>query len=463
MDISKIIDISVSVESPGAQKLGFGTPLIYAYSTVLPASAPVATISTATWSTDMLALGFVASDPAYIAMGILASQDPKPRQAKICRATQTPGDHDVDLTLTTFTAGEVFTVTIYGEDPAAAGTITSETYTRTSLGVSLIAETAAVAALITAGKWGVSGDITATSDGVDTVEIRGQAAFSGKVLYYDAVLNLLVDDVTAARAVATDLDTIFAYDPDWYCLIPVDSGTLDNMACSAWAQGKDNKICVIQSQDSDVWNAGTGIMADLVALDSSETAGLTTKEGLHLMPAASWAGTFLPKDPGTTNWAFKTLTGSRPSRYTTTESDNAHNSYCNTYEGVTIGGVEVVQGTCYGGWTLGSSVTFMDTIRLRDAMVVEVQVVILNLQTAADKVPFSDAGIATIQAAFLDAIRRFEGEAGGFEPGSAFCNVPTAASVSAADKAARNLPGVSFGARQNGAIISVVASGSISI
>lgn len=462
MDISKIIDISVSVEGPGISKPGFGEALLYGYSTVLPASAPVQRISTATWSVDMLALGFVESDPQYLAAQILASQNPKPRSFKVCRATQTPADHDVDLTVTTAAEGEVITVTIYGEDPASAGTITSEVYTRTVPAASTTtAEATAVAALITAGKWGAAGDITAVGSGA-VVQIRGAVGFVGKILYYDVVNNLLVDDVTAARTVGTDLNTIIAYDPDWYTLVPCDAGTLDQQACSTWAEGQDNKTCFIHSQDSDIWNAGTGIMATLSAANSQETVGVTTKESLHRMPAAAMAGRILAKNPGESQLAFKTLTGVLPSSYTTAESDNAHDSYCNTYEGVSIAGVEVVQGTLFGGWSLGSSETFFDTIRLRDAMVVEVQTELLSLQVSSEKIPYSDAGIATIQASILEALRRFEGENAGFVPGSSFCNVPTAASMSDANRAARRITGVSFGAVENGSIIRVEASGSIS-
>lgn len=463
MDISSIVDISVSVEAPGVSKPGFGTPLLYGYNSVIPASAPVKRYSSATWSIDMLADGFVASDPLYIAARILCSQDPKPRSFKIARATQTPGDHDVDLTVQTAVAGEVITISITGENPSVAGELLTETYSRTVPGASsTTAEATALAALITAGAWGAAGDITATGVGA-VVQIRGQAGFAGKILFYDDVANLLIDDVTAARTVATDLATIFAYDPDWYALIPVDSGTLDAIACSAWAEAQDNKICVLQTQDSDVWNAGTGIAATLKALNSQSTLIICTKHGLDEMPAAAVAGRFLPKTPGTEVWAMKALTGVTPSSYTAAQSSNAHDDFCNTYDGITIGGVEAVSGILFGGWSLGSSATFIDMIRLRDAMVVEVQSELLSLQLAADKVPFNDAGIAMVQAAFLAAIRRYEGPSSGLEPGSAFCNVPTAASVSSSDRAARQLPGVSFGARANGAIIKVTASGSISV
>ncbi len=463
MDISNIIDIAVSLETPGVGKPGFGTPLLYGSSTVLGPAVPVVEVSTATWSVDLLALGFVASDPVYLAARALASQNPRPNSFKVCYAAQVMGDHDVDLTMLTAVEGETITVTIKGENPSAAGEMTEQTYTRTVPGgSSTTAEATAVAALINAGLWGASGDIVATGVAA-VVEIRAAAPFAGKILYYDDLLNCSLDDVTAARTVATDLDLILAYDADWYTLIPVDSGTLDAEACSTWANAQTNKTCIVQTQDADTWTAGTGLVADLKALNHTQSMAIVTKQSLSEMPAAAYAGRFLPETPGTTNWAYKPLTGVTPSRFTSAESGRVHADFGNTYEGVSNAGVEIVSGTLYAGWVLGSSETFMDLIRLRDAMIVEVQTGVVSLQTASRKVPFNDSGIAQIQAAMLEGIRVYEDPDGGFTPGSAFVNVPTAASVSAANKAARTLPGVSFGATANGAIIKVTATGTIAI
>jgi len=463
VDISNIIDISVSLETAGVGKPGFGTPLLYGSSTVVGPSVPVVEIASATWSASLLALGFVASDPVYLAAQALCSQNPRPQSFKVAYAAQVMADHDVDITVQTAVAGEVITVTIVGENPSAAGEMTEETYTRTIPGASsTTAEATAVAALINAGIWGVAGWIVATGNAA-VVEVRGAAPMAGKILYYDDLLNVRIDDVTAARTVATDLDLILAYDADWYMLIPCDSGTLDAIACSTWANAHDLKACLIQTQDSDTWAAGTGIVADLKALNHSQTMAIVSKHSLSEMPAAAYAGRFLPEGPGKTNWAYKALTGVTPSRFTEAESGRVHADYGNTYEGVSNAGIEMVVGTLYAGWVLASSQTFMDLIRLRDAMIVEVQAEVVSLQTSSRKVPFNDSGIAQIQAAMLEGIRVYEDPDGGFTPGSAFVNVPKASAVSSVYKAARELPGVSFGATANGAIIKVTATGTIAI
>ena len=86
MDISNIIDITVSLESAGVSKPGFGTPGIYGYCpTLIPPSTPVVEFSSATWSSDLVALGFTVSHPVYLGAKALCSQSPKPSKFKIIR------------------------------------------------------------------------------------------------------------------------------------------------------------------------------------------------------------------------------------------------------------------------------------------------------------------------------------------------------------------------------------------
>jgi hypothetical protein len=134
--------------------------------------------------------------------------------------------------------------------------------------------------------------------------------------------------------------------------------------------------------------------------------------------------------------------------------------YCNMYTGVTIGGIEVVQGNLFKGWNSGSSEGFIDTTRLIDALVVEVQTRVLVALRSADKVPYTDGGISTIKSAILAGIRVFQPT--GLATGSEFCNVPLRSSISDVDVAARDLPDVVFGATLAGGIATVVITGQLS-
>jgi len=463
VDIANVIDITINVASPAVSRIGFGTPLIYSYSLIVPASEMVREYSTSTGLADMVTDGFNVDDPAYLAATAIASQSPRPRTFKVARGTQA-FDFDTNLTMLTDTVGETIDITITGEDPAVANTLISQTYNRTCLGGGVPAEATAVAGLITAGLWGAAGDITAVA-AVNDVQIRAQAAYANKMLYYSSVNNVSIADVTAFRTPQTDLAAIIAADPDWYMLICPDAGTLDistvTTGIAAWVQGQTNKMGCFQTQDSVVW-AGTGIGDTLRGRNYTRSALVGSKHSMQEMPSAAYAGRFLPESPGTEVWAFKPLTGVTPSALTTAESGFAHADFVNTIEGITIGGQTVVTNQVFKGWTSGSSETFIDTIRLVDALVAEVQIRLLSLFTASRKVPYNDSGIGQVKAGILAAIRSFEGDNAGLLPGSAFCDVPLRADVAAADIAARELNNVVFGATLNGAVMKVTISATLS-
>lgn len=95
----------------------------------------------------------------------------------------------------------------------------------------------------------------------------------------------------------------------------------------------------------------------------------------------------------------------------------------------------------------------MDTYRLIDATVVEIQQRIFSAQRAADKIPMTDQGLTAIKGAILEAIKSFGPLA--YVPGTEVCNMPRVADISAADRAARTVPSVTAGATFAGGVAQV--------
>jgi hypothetical protein len=175
-----------------------------------------------------------------------------------------------------------------------------------------------------------------------------------------------------------------------------------------------------------------------------------SKHGMDEYPSAAASSRFLAKDPGTYMRAFKSLSGVTPSSLTAAELALVHADFVNTYTGVSIGGVELVSGDLQRGWSSGGTEGFMDTYRLIDATVTEIQQRVYSAMRAADKIPMTDQGLSTIKGAVLEAIKSFGPLA--YVPGSEVCNVPLASTISAADRAARTVPSVSAGAQFAGGI-----------
>jgi hypothetical protein len=242
-------------------------------------------------------------------------------------------------------------------------------------------------------------------------------------------------------------------------LVPADAfGATELTLLATSIQAATNKTMCAMSQDSTVI-AGTGIGATLVAANRTRSMMSYSGNTLETYLSAGVAGRFLPETPGSVVWAHKSISGPTPDELTTAESAAARADYTNTYEGISVGGVTVVNGNFFAGWSCGSDETFIDQIRLTDALVFEVQSRILSALRAARKVPYTDQGIAVIKGAILAAIKEFQPD--GFVVGSEFCDVPSESDISAADKAARSLPDVTFGATLAGGILTVTVVGTL--
>lgn len=464
MDISNIISATVSITTPGITRIGFGEPGVFFYgANTVPASNPITDLelvrryNSSTALADMVSDGFATTDPVYMAVNAVVSQSPSPDTVKIIRGG-TAYTHAVELTPTTYTSGATLAITI---DKGG----TSRDYEQTAGGSSLTAEATALAALLNADAsgWGSSGtaELTIASSGSTVTLDAVSPANDGEMWYYSALTNLGIDDVTTDRGMATDLNAAVALDADWYGLVLADAfGGTEIAAAAGWVAGQTNKMLFASTQDTDV-SDGSGIGDTLKGLNRRETFLQYSKHSMSQYPAGAVAGRFLPLDPGTEIWCHKDLSGVTPSNLTAAEVTALTADYVNFYSGVEIGGVTVVTGNLFKGWTSGSSETFGDTIRLIDALVVEIQTRVLSALRTANKVPYTDAGISTIKGAILAGIRAFQPD--GFESGSEFCNVPAKSSISAVDIAARELPDILFGATLAGGICKVVITGQLSV
>ena len=458
MDLHSIIPVTISVNSPAITRIGFGEPGIFARvaTTVIPASARTRRYSTSTGLAQMVTDGFAVTDPAYLAAQAICSQTPRPPTFKVL-CGRSDFTHDFDLAPTTFAVGETISFSL-----TKAGVTRS--YTRPCGGVSLAAEATAIALDVNndPSGWGSGGSVETVVAGVGNV-VQFRAVVPGiganDLWYATSRSNITYADQSPDRGIAAEMTAILAADSDWYMLVPADAFGATELALLATSvQGATNKMMSAMSQDAAVL-AGTGVGQTLVAADRTRSIMHYSGASLRTYLSGAVAGRFLPEDPGTEIWAMKSVSGPSPDTLTAAESAAAHADYTNTYEGVSVGGVTVVNGNLFKGWTCGSSETFADQIRLIDALVFEVQARVLSLFRSSRKVPYTDAGLGQIKGAILAAIKAFQPD--GLVVGTEFCDVPRVADISAIDKAARRLPDVVFGATMAGAVLTVTISGTL--
>lgn len=455
MDLGQIIAVTATLQNPALNRLSFGEPGIYARVPIATIPAPELTrrYSTATALADMIADGFVASDPAYLAAVALCSQSPRPQTFKIlcCRSDFTFGGR---LTCVATPNTDTISLTIRGENPAAAGEILEETVSIPGTGVAN--NNAADLTTALQGTGFHPGTVTFTNTGAPSAVVDIAGAAANDIAFVDDLYNVTYDDTTADRGIAADVAAILAYDSDWYELIPADAfGGAELTLLATAVQAATNKFMSCATQDSDNL-AGTGIADVLRAANRTKTMITYSAHGMDEYPGAAISGLFLAKNPGTYMRAFKSLSGVTPSILTTAQLGFLHADFCNTYTGVSIGGVELVAGDLQRGWSSGAVEGFADTYRLIDATVSEIQLRVFSALRAADKIPMTDQGLSVIKGAVLEAIKSFGPLA--YAPGTEVCNVPLASSISAIDRAARRVPSVSAGAVLAGGINRVVIS-----
>lgn len=271
--------------------------------------------------------------------------------------------------------------------------------------------------------------------------------------------GMVVSPLVASNPVADDLTAINNENNSWYALISTDRTQSTVLQIAAWVESRI-KLFGTASSDQTIIDiqAGTdttSIAAQLGQLGYVRSFVMYHQDAAFDFPEAAWFGRVLPLEPGSETWKFKTLNGISYSSLTTTQSNNALNKKANTYE--FVGGVGI---TSNGTVSQGE---YIDIVRGVDWLTARIQEFVFRVLVANPKVPYTDAGIASIQAEVMRVLQL--GISNDFiasDPAPTV-TVPRAADVSPADKAARILRNVKFQATLSGAIHAVVIRGNVSV
>lgn len=169
---------------------------------------------------------------------------------------------------------------------------------------------------------------------------------------------------------------------------------------------------------------------------------------------SGWPGKTFPSDPGSINWAYKTISGITSYELTSSERTNILNKYGNIY--TSTAGVDITeQGRVASG-------EWVDVIRGIDWIESRLQEDIFAALVNSDKIPYTDEG-ATIIGGIVEAVLNEAAANGILIAGSIDVTVPEVADISSTDKANRILPDVEFTALLQGAINSVEIQGTVSL
>ena len=254
---------------------------------------------------------------------------------------------------------------------------------------------------------------------------------------------------------AAALTRINNADSSWYALIPVGAALPEATAkaISDWG-GANSKLTLIDAYGADPPNAAetTDIGSLLKTGAAGRSAVFYNAEAAESL-ASAIAGKLLPTPPGNSTFAFQTLNGVTQASLTATQVTALDGKNISYFEA--LGGRNV---------TLGGRLAdgeFIDIVRDTDWLVSRIRSAVLAVIVGKNKVPYTDAGIALIQAA-VDAVLGVAVEEGVIDDDWTKTN-PRVADVPVNDRAQRQLPSIDITCRLTGAIHSVSFSISVSV
>ncbi len=347
---------------------------------------------------------------------------------------------------------EVFTI------PNGGNTVVNGTkHFRTITGVAIGAQTG-TGGTFTLGTRAVVVATTDSSQVVCTAQVAGRLVSYELTAVNPATENVSLLDVTADPGIEADLNELLAVDPDFYGLALDSNSAAEIEAAAPWAQ-TNRRIFVWQSADT-----GCGVTATTDDVMSAlQDASNGYAPGWHYPAIAAADGWFaagmlgnrLPRDPGSDTWAYKTVAGITVRPISTAARAAVLAKSGNVYE--RRNGVNI---TFPGKVPLGE---WIDTVRGLDWQRARMKEALFALQTANEKVAYTDDGIALMGAAIFGVLE--EGVARGFYAANPkpVVRTPLAAATSSSDRSNRALNGVTFSARLAGAIHTGSVTGTATI
>lgn len=270
--------------------------------------------------------------------------------------------------------------------------------------------------------------------------------------------GLAINALQPSGSVIDDLDAINQENNQWYALASIERDESTVLAIAGWVESRI-KLFGTASADPDIINLAPGentsIAGRLSVLGYARTFVMYHQDANSDYPECAWFGRVLPLDPGSETWKFKTLRAIPYSQLSTTQSNNVLGKNANTYE--SIAGRAITQnGTVAAG-------EFIDIIRGIDWLTSTIQTYVFLVLANSTKVPYTDSGIAVIEAEVRRALQRGIDQQFISDDPEPIVTVPKAANVPLNDKANRILRNVRFQATLTGAIHAVEIRGNVTV
>lgn len=500
MTLERIVDVTITKETASVTRVGFGTPLLMVTHEVTGDRAKIyASLK------EMEDDGFVSADLAHSMAARVFGQDPKVAQIVLGKRTRQPTRTvkltpvspaladtlyrvTIDSTVFDFTSDSTPTIAEIAAGLTAAIDQASWLPTTAYVVGDYVRNLGNVYICTTDGTSASSGGPTGTGSGI--VDGTVVWAFKGVEVDVNATDNTTDMDVEAASApgggaqagvpftiaqsralfdfedntadpgIADDLSDVRNSNDDWY-----------SVTGDWWSEAQaDAMAAVIETtQRLHVWgNSDTDVLDGAVTDDAASVmngkaysrTGMIWHTSPDSHPAAAWIGSLLPTDPGSATWKFKTLVGILFDTFTGGELTAMTTKKANHY--IRVAGLNMTEeGYAHDG-------TFFDETRGLDFVAQRIAEDVYRLLKVSPKVPYTDLGLASVQAVVQGVLISATVDGGGSgqifrtDP-SPVTTVPLVADVNVNDKADRLLPDINWTAFLAGAVHNVQVNGKVSL
>lgn len=448
--LSEIVNVSITRETQAVSQAGFGIVNILGKNLNSASRLQYFSVS------DLQALSAVllggTNAPEYLAAQSIAAQSPRPVQFAVSSVL---APKIITDNAGTFTAGSIV-VAVNGTAVTQAFSTDKDT-TMTALAAQIQALATVATAVYNSG----SHIITITP------EANTPLSISVNVSGITGTMTATVTAGTEMETYTQALNNIKLYDNGWYGLVVCDRDSSDVQLIAAWAES-NTKIYMTTSADANIVDVSdvsdtTSIAALLKASGYLRSGVIYHATAASAYPEAGYLANKLCRTPGSYTAMFKAIAGLAVSSLTTTQLNNARDKNVVVYTSTSA-----INMTWDGKMASGE---YLDVVHFIDWFSARMAEGVFGLLAREPKVPYTPEGLAAIRAE-MEKVGEAGIEAGGLSKtlyddvtklqiGGFYVTMPLFSSISANDKANRELNNVKFTGFLAGAIHLVTIEGTI--
>ena len=449
-NLDRIVEVQIALNTSGIDTQNFSSILV-----VGPHFHSLSRVTIYSDTSEMIDDGFETTDPLYKAAEAVFSQIPHVPELRIGRREV----EKIVVHVGKLTPKGTYTLHVKTRD--AEGNIKNMPYSYTN-------NSGQEAAILT----GLANAVAADNSAVITATAASEgliiASRSEKAFALDVSKNLEAAVHSVKEKIADTMEAIAADDGNFYGIGLTSRDETDIFAMAEWAEANEKLFATATAKDgayqSDV---DTDLGSKLKAKNFYRTYWFYHALPNEFPELALMSRCFTVY-PGGETWALKKLaaitTDNLSSTKVTAICGNKNVTGKNGNAFVPFRNISCTQGgmVAAGEW--------IDVIRFRDWLKEEISINVFNLLVNTDKVPYTDEGIAQVEARIRDAltlgqrrggIAQTEYDEEGRKNLGYTVTVPLSSSISPNTKAKRKLTDVFFTARLAGAIHFVEIKGSL--